>query len=221
MKAWLMAGFAVFLGLGIGYYLGFVSGTFLRKEPLVHVVTARLDLREGTVIHDPKALFEIEEFHRDTLQDLGPTEIDSLRGQRLARPLKVGEVCTWQHLDEPDALWANAHLESGLRAMTIRVTETSRKAVRPGMRVDVITSTTTSEGKVQSKVFLQNLLVLATDSNDMPARVVTWFVTVAVTPEQAEMLTRLARDQLFVVVARKPGDDKTVTTPGFDGTRKD
>ncbi len=105
--------------------------------------------------------------------------------------------------------------------MTIRVTETSRKAVRPGMRVDVITSTTTSEGKVQSKVFLQNLLVLATDSNDMPARVVTWFVTVAVTPEQAEMLTRLARDQLFVVVARKPGDDKTVTTPGFDGTRKD
>lgn len=200
-------------GLGLGYYLGFMSGAFMRMEPMVTVATARSEFRPGSYIKEPQSLFEMKSCHRDAVPANALGELESLRGRMLSRSLGAGEVCTWQHLAEPD------FIPDGMRAFDLRVSsDDNADALPPGTRVDVIAIIADAPIKQEafSRIVLQNLEVLPIGQRVNAALPrPTGVVTLAVTPEEAEMLANISRSCLPRLARRKAGDTKIVKTPGF------
>ncbi|HKS90548.1 MAG TPA: Flp pilus assembly protein CpaB [Tepidiformaceae bacterium] len=107
----------------------------------------------------------------------------------------------------------------GMRAVTLAMNEVADVAgfVAPGDRVDIV-GTVTAGGPEQSRIFLQNVLVLAAAQQadqkpGQPAKVTT-SVTVALTPEQVEALTEIDNSGRIRLALRPAGVSGTVQTRG-------
>lgn len=108
----------------------------------------------------------------------------------------------------------------GLRAVTLAMNEVSDVAgfVAPGDRVDIVGTATAGGAPETSRIFLQNVLVLAAAQQadqkpGQPAKVTT-SVTVALTPEQVEALTAIDNSGKIRLALRPAGIGDTVQTRG-------
>ncbi|HLY21592.1 MAG TPA: Flp pilus assembly protein CpaB [bacterium] len=108
----------------------------------------------------------------------------------------------------------------GMRAVTIAVNEVADVAgfVAPGDRVDIVGTVVAGGNPETSRIFLQNVLVLAgaqqaDQKPGQPAKVTT-SVTVALTPEQVEMLTAIDNSGRVRLALRPAGVSGTVQTRG-------
>ena len=108
----------------------------------------------------------------------------------------------------------------GMRAVTLAMNEVADVAgfVAPGDRVDIVGTVTPGGNPETSRIFLQNVLVLAAAQQadqkpGQPAKVTT-SVTLALSPEQVEALTAIDNSGKVRLALRPAGVSGTVQTRG-------
>jgi pilus assembly protein CpaB len=183
----------------------------------VSVFVARCNLPFGLLIKDPDQHFQKKVFARDELPAKAVNSAEQLKDRRLIRALTAGQVVTVDVLlaveNRLDAL-----LPPGMRACAIKVSPESLHGgfILPQSRVDVIW-TVKGKDDLRSQTLLENILVLAVDSAaNRPGEddaLLGNTVTLAVTPEQAEKLTKAAAEGEFRLVLRPVGDGKLAPPP--------
>jgi pilus assembly protein CpaB len=181
----------------------------LAAEPAnetVEAVVARKDIPAGTVIKDSESLFKKVRIPKELDLTRAVRDLGKLKGMTVIRALDQNQIVTTRDVVLADGLLKA--LEPGYRAMTVKVTVNAPVAgfLLPGSRVDVIL-TMKGKDKDESKVFLENIQVLAIsteEKSDKEAKVVPGIVTLAVKPEQAEKLNAATRKGTLSLVLRKP-----------------
>jgi len=163
---------------------------------------------------------------------VSPSAIHDIRevdGLMTLVPISAGEQILSNKFGASEESLAFA-LNPGYRAYTIEVNETSGvgNLIRPGNHVDIITKTESNKRDITSFVF-QNVQVLAvgqkldwgkqpkanpgtnsTQGNDLNNEYST--ITLAVTPEQSEILMFLEGHPLRLVL-RAPNDNEIISIP--------
>lgn len=179
-----------------------------RTIPTRHILgAADLDVRQvpASAAH-PRALHSVAE----GLNRVAVTEI--FEGEQvisdMVAPANVGASLSYV-------------VPKGMRAMTIGVNEVVDVAgfVAPGDRVDVVGTVTPPRGGLEtSRIFLQNVLVLAIaqqpDQKPGQPPKVTTSVTVALTPDQVEALTEIDNSGKVRLALRPAGSSGIVETRG-------
>ncbi len=134
-------------------------------------------------------------------------EVAPLAGQYAQVDLFAGEILLTDRVSAqvPSALLAN-RLQTGMRAMTVRINDVSGVAgfVQPGSRVDVIANERNS-----SRLLLANREVLAIDQattieDDKP--VVASTATLSVTPSEATQLAGAINGAALFLALRNPDE---------------
>lgn len=109
-------------------------------------------------------------------------------------------------------------IPEGMRAISVKIDTVTGVSgfVTPGTHVDVLVASGSRSGEVRSKLFLQNVKVLALgkstvrgdDNSSAPT------VTLLVTPEQAEQMTLASRFEPVQLALRSFQDQDVVSTQG-------
>jgi pilus assembly protein CpaB len=198
----------------------------------VPVLVANKELRQGQFIGaDPKQLFHEEEKPEESVIAGTVTDINDLKNKTLQRTVDEGSPILRRDLSENEGLDRN--LPEGYRAMTIRVTQESCVGgfVGPGSFVDLIANHAqpNQPGQRRSKIFLQNMQVLALNTEDRApdgsekrAAQTPQVITLAVKPADAEKISWLASaGSPLYMVKRKPGDKTYVPTTGVSSFEAD
>lgn len=148
------------------------------------------------------------------------TDFESLVGQYVRTTVYPGEVILKERLaDARSAGGLSTMIPAGMRAITLRVDDAIGVAgfVRPGHRVDVLSTVDINEGESVTKTILQNLEVIAVgqeidDEEKKPKLVPT--VTVLASLEQSERLTMAANAGVVRLVLRNTLDIEEQLTEG-------
>jgi len=184
-------------------------------EAKVKVLVAKKKLQSMTLIKKPEDLFVEKELPPDAVPKKAITTLDALKDKRLNKIINEEMLVTTDHLVNKDQDGLSANLPEGMRAMAIRVNPESLVGgfVLPGSKVDIIN--TTREGESQSQLIMQDMLVLAVDtqsSRDPEGKttIIGSTATLAVTPEQATRLRLAAQVGDLSLLLRGLGDTKTV-----------
>jgi Flp pilus assembly protein CpaB len=181
------------------------------------VLVAATDLPAGAKIDDPKLMFVAKEFLKGTSPP-GSYEADNeaekatMLGKRLMVSLPKGEAVTKKHLED---IYITKSLPDGYRAMTVpvRIDTAGAGFILPNSRVDLITTFNREAGGVVAQIFLQDVQVLAINTETQrpqegqPTMPNPTTATLAVKQEDAGrvMLAKRLGGEI-VMVLRKPGD---------------
>jgi pilus assembly protein CpaB len=182
---WVLLLGATLLAAGVAYgaflYLG-QRETRLKEEmlrraanmqgPKAAVVVPRIDAAVGTALE--LDVFVARDIDADLVypDTVAVKDFDSLRGQRLARPVQKGRPLRLSDLQVPEVKDVAGILPPGTRAVTIEIDDTNSIAqtLRAGHRVDVFLvskfepakgSEMPDSARQQVSLFIQNLKVLA------------------------------------------------------------
>ncbi|WP_066017415.1 Flp pilus assembly protein CpaB [Endozoicomonas atrinae] len=198
------------LGLGGAWTLGQFLGQPQPTEPvdvtMVVVVSEDIAAWEELSSEQLKTI----PVPGNLLPELALTDVQPLVGQYAQVNLFAGEILLAGRISPqiPSALLAN-RLETGMRAMTVRINDVSGVAgfVQPGSRVDVI-----ANERSTSRLLLTNREVLAIDQattmeNNEP--VIARTATLAITPSEATQLAGAIDDAALFLALRNP-DEPTV-----------
>lgn len=187
---------AVACGLGAS----FMTSRYLKaarpeqeNEPTVPVLVAKARVPAWTPIKEPDKFFEVKQYPASIAPRKALTDLNDIKDQRCRNILDEGKAVTQDDLLTKEQMTLVDQLKPGQRAVAIKVTPESVVSgfVLPGTRVDVVCTTRGTDA--QSKVILQNMLVLAVDSQDQRGpetkTIIGQNVTLAATPEEATRLT--------------------------------
>jgi pilus assembly protein CpaB len=171
---WLLLAAAVALGLGAAHFsnrllerrMAELEKAAQRGTETVEVVVAQRDLERGEALSgDTMAVRSVpKEYVHDSA--VRPAEFESFERQRLAAPLKRGEVLLEVHAEGNGTNVFSALLKKGSRALTFEVDSVNSISgmLRPGDRIDLMYSTRGSaNGTDVTAPLLSNVTVLATD----------------------------------------------------------
>lgn len=210
---------------GFSFFILFQNASEIEKKTTpVQVLIATNYIPAG-------ALLKPDMIEKKAIPDsyVSPSAIRDLKdveGMMTLVPISAGEQILSNKFGESDASLALA-LNPGYRAYTLAVDETNGVGglLKPGNHVDVLTRLESDKRSITSFVF-QNIQVIAvgqklgwkpslsktssTATNDDNASYST--VTLAVTPEQAEILMYMEGHPLHLIL-RGPNDDEIVSVP--------
>jgi Flp pilus assembly protein CpaB len=220
-KTLILLGLAISCGLVAAYLASQATGKQVEK---VRIAVAAEDIEAGKFVSakNNKDLFRMEEYPRDALPPNPVLDVEKLNKKIVARALDKNTPVNMLR-DMGDSASLAGALQPGQRAVTLRVNIEGAGAgfILPGSRVDLLCNMAEPKNpqQVMSKIFLQNVLVLAVNTEDSkPAdqKVVAQpgLVTLALTPEQAEMAIRVARDGVPYMILRRNDDAIRVKTEG-------
>jgi len=186
---------AVACGLGASYMTSKLLAERKEEKPTVPVLVAKLRVPGWVAIKEPEKYFEVKHFPPDVAPAKALTDFAAVKDQRLNKYLDEGKPITDSDILTKEQADLAAQLLPGQRAMAIKVNAESLAGgfVLPGTRVDVLF--TIRGNDAQSKICLQNMLVLAVDTQDQRPgadgvkTIIGSTVTLAATPEES---TRLA-----------------------------
>lgn len=235
-------GFAALAGILVSQLLGRTYA----EEPLQPVVVAARDIVAGQPL-GPGEL-RVAQWPVSSVPRGAHSTVQQLIQSRAVPliPVAEGSALLASQLSEPQSgMGVAAKLPGGQRAVAVLTDESVSRArlIYPGARVDVLTTFGRARGgrraKVKTKVFLQNVLVLAVGPNidavsaagpstgrsssakarllrtgSKEAEAARRVVTLAVTPEDAERLVLAIREGRIDLVLRSPKDEQTLSTPG-------
>jgi pilus assembly protein CpaB len=215
----------MFVAIGCGLVASYMTSRVIaeRNPPAdqekVTVLVAKKNVSIGTLLKDPEDLFEEKAFTKGEEPKKAIRTFDELREHRLNKPITAEQFVTADDLSNKDDNLTGV-LPPGMRAVAIKVDATTSVSgfVTPNSRVDIISTVRRNDSDTVTKILLQNVLVLAVDSQkavdpDKPA-FVGQNVTVAVTPKQAETLALAGELGTLRLALRGWGDDKRVNTAG-------
>jgi pilus assembly protein CpaB len=209
---------SLILGLGAAWLANnWMASHAVAKTPTgVHVVSAALEIPLGTRI-EARHLASIEMLPgsqpRGSFQDK-----KALEGKVARADILPGEIILEARVAEQAGGSALAAVVSkNMRAITVRVDDVVGVGgfLLPGNRVDVL-ATKKKEGRDVDPItetILSNVKVLAVDqtaATDSADPVVVRAVTLEVTPEQAEVLTKGKAAGTIQLTLRNPLDDTVV-----------
>lgn len=200
-------------GAAGGYLLAAHSLERAKAAELVAVPVAKKEIRQGTYVDNGKAeeFFEMRGIAKTKLPVDAIRDPRMIEGHVLNRTIAAGSFCVPFDLTQPFELGRS--LPDRTLAVTVRVhKDHAHRLLPPGSRVDVLGHLPVpgEPGATVSKVILQDIAVLATGGEPDPN-----FVTLAVTPGDAEKLAWAARTGPIMLAVRKPRDDHIIKTQGF------
>jgi pilus assembly protein CpaB len=215
---------AVACGLGASYMTSRLLAD--RKEapevverPKVKVLVALKKIDTGTMIKNPQALFAEKMFDEDNAPKNIVTDFTSLKDCQLKRLLQPGDFVRPEDLLPKEQVGLAYQLPPGYRAFGLRVdveTIAGGFASLPMSRVDIIwTATKGNNEESFSKVLLQNVLVLAADTNDQRGEnkaMLANTVTFALTPEECVIASLAQSTGVLRLILRRPEENKTLDT---------
>ncbi len=208
---------AVGCGLGASYMTSRLLAERAAKPQevaTVPVLVAKARVPGWQPIKEPEKYFEIKEFPEDVAPRKALGSFAEVKDQRLNKPIDEGKPISQDDLLTKEQEDVSSKLLPGQRAVAIKVTTESIVGgfVLPGSRVDVIC--TTRGNDPSSKVVLQNMLVLAVDTQDSrnpdQKSIIAQTVTVAATPNEAARLTLASSIGELRLALKANGDNKRI-----------
>jgi pilus assembly protein CpaB len=178
--------------------------------PTVKVLVARQKIQWGTRIKEPEKYFVEKEFAQGSEPKKAFTSYDQLKDKVLNKTIGAEVHVTADDIMKKEDQDLSNDLPKGTRAMAVRCStdQSSGGFILPRSHVDIIAKTTTDKGPL-AQTLLQDMLVLAVDMKDVRGdgerAMQMGFVTLQVTPEQAEILTLASAYELRLVL--RPQDD--------------
>ena len=224
---WLLLGVAIALGVGavvlsnhlIQRRMAQLEEEARSGKETVSVVVAKRDMQRGeTIAADSMAVREVpaEFVHADAIR---PDQFASMERQRLAVPIKRGDILLPLHSEGNGGQVFSATLKKGLRALTFEVDAVNSISgmLRPGDRIDLIYSARpvgagNEDGDVTAPL-LSNVAVLATDQSltkrDEESGKERSFATITleVTPFDANRIIVAKESGRITAVLRHPEDE--------------
>jgi len=185
------------------------------KEPTVQVVVARATLPIGTRITQDQ-LTTIP-WVAGSAPDGAVSDPGALVGK-----LAVSKIEKNHPVAQTDVAAEGAGplmIPEGMRAISVKIDTVAGVSgfVTPGSHVDVLVASGSRSGEVRSKLFLQNVKVLAMGKSTLQgdeAATTAPTATLLVTPEQAEEMMLASRFEPVQLALRSLQDEETVTTQG-------
>ncbi len=214
---------AVVCGLGASYMTSrlLAERSMEEEQPQVMVLVAKKNLDMGQPLKNPKEIFTKKAFILGEEPKNAIKEYDELKERVLKRSLREGDFVSKGDLLDRDQVGISARLPKGMRAIGLRVNMEAIAggfASLPHSRVDIISTFRRGDDKNSfSQVLLQNVLVLAADTNPhrdennraMPASV----VTVALKPEDVLKVKTADTIGTLSLMLRKFNDNAKVDIP--------
>jgi pilus assembly protein CpaB len=184
----------------------------------VKILVARAKIQQGTRIKEPEKWFVEKEFTKGSEPKKAFTNYEQLKDKVLNKTIGAEVHVTPDDVMKKGDEDLSADLPKGTRAMAIRCStdQSSGGFILPRSHVDIIYKTTGDQGPI-AQTLLQDMLVLAVDMKDGrdegQRAMQMGFVTLQVTPDQAEILT-LASSYELRLVLRPQEDHEHVSTSG-------
>jgi pilus assembly protein CpaB len=189
------------------------------EEPKVKVLVAKAKVSAWALIKEPEKYFEEKEFPESAAPKKALKELKDVKDQRLSQALGEGEFVLSDKLVNAEQVGLVAKLPPGMRAIALKVNAESLAGgfVLPGYRVDVVSTLRGATNESVSKIILQNMLVLAVDTqatrDNQTTSIIGSTVTLAATPEEAQRLSLAAAMGELRLTLRTPDDTKIVHLP--------
>jgi pilus assembly protein CpaB len=196
------------------------------QQEKIKILVARKDLHMGQLITDPKDAFKEKNFIKgeEPAKALTDKDYDKLKDHRLVKPIGADQFVTAEDVLDKNANGLANRLPKGMRAVGLRVDIHSIAAgfaSLPMSRVDIVSTLRRGDGDSVSQILLENVLVLAADDQaqrdpnrpTMPAST----VTVALSPQDAELITLAQEMGSLRLILRGPDDTRAAKTQGVHG----
>jgi pilus assembly protein CpaB len=219
----------MFVAVGCGLAASFMTSKLLAERSSkeqaevekVKILVAKKNLSLGTLIKNPEDLFEERQFTKGEEPKRAIRDFEQLKDKRLNKPITAEQFVSADDLMDKGGEGLAALMAKGMRAFGVKVNQetTAGGFVLPNSRVDVVWVKRGGDNDSQSKIILQNVLVLAVDT--MPVRpedkqaVVASTVTLALRPEQVELLSLASEQGSLRLVLRSFDDEEIVRTTGI------
>jgi pilus assembly protein CpaB len=221
---WLLLGAAVALGLGAAHFsnrllerrMAELEEASQRTRETVEVVVANRDLERGEPLSGEALAVRAVPKEFVHAAAVRPAQFESFERQRLAAPLKRGEVLLDVHAEGNGTNVFSALLKKGSRALTFEVDAVNSISgmLRPGDRIDLLLSTPGgANGTDFTAPLLSNVTVLATDQRvskrtDENGREQPFStITLEVSPLDAARITVAKSSGHLTAVLRHPDDE--------------
>ena len=191
------------------------------ESEAVPVAVAALDLPWGTKLKPE--MVKMAPFLKESLPPGYVSGYNAVKDRVVITPIKMNEPVSEHKLAPIDVTTGgvSAILKPGTRAIAVKGDKVIGISgfINPGNRVDVIvTVSDPSNNKVKAKIFLEDLLVLATGTqiqkNDKGEPMPVDVYTLEVTPEQAEKLALASTQGRLQFALRNLTDSEDVNTEG-------
>ncbi len=193
----------------------------------VMVLVAKNNLPTGLLIKEPKEHFKEKAFLKgeEPQKALTAKDYDSLRDRRLIKPLSTDQFVSAEDLLDKNANSMAVRLPEGMRAVGIKVNIQDIAggfASLPMSHVDIISVLRRgSDGDSLSQILLENVLVLGADQEmgrkEGQNAMVASTVTLALSPEDAEVIALAQEMGTLKLVLRGFNDNKPSKTNGVSG----
>ena len=191
------------------------------ESEAVPVAVAALDLPWGTKLKPE--MVKMAPFLKESLPPGYVSGYNAVKDRVVITPIKMNEPVSEHKLAPIDVTTGgvSAILKPGTRAIAVKGDKVIGISgfINPGNRVDVIvTVSDPSNNKVKAKIFLVDLLILATGTqiqkNDKGEPMPVDVYTLEVTPEQAEKLALASTQGRLQFALRNLTDSEDVNTRG-------
>jgi len=212
---------AIGCGLVASYLTSKVLADRSTGEPqveMVKVLAAKRNLALGTVIKDPERFFEEKEVPKASAPKKGFSIFADIKNQKLVKPVSEDAFITKDDVMDTGSDIFIQSIPAGYRAVSIKVTPETMAGgfVQPNTRVDVMSTLKRDGAEPMSQVILQNMLVLATDTEaqrdpNVGGKLANT-VTLAAKPDDALKLTLATSLGEVRLILRKFGEDETSHT---------
>lgn len=224
------AGLLLLLALVSGSLAAFLAFTFIRSPSApaavtavresVPVVVAARDMDVGTTISAQDV--KLVEWPGTSVPVGFASSPDDLIGLGVVQPVLMNEPLLLTKLAGADiGAGMTMLIPDSMRAITVAVNDVTAVGgwIKPGTRVDVMVTLNDVRGQVEpvTQVFLQNVIVLGNDrsiSETDPNAVQMAFVTLLLSPVDAEKLTMASSNGRIQFALRNKLDLDTIQTPG-------
>jgi pilus assembly protein CpaB len=185
------------------------------------VLVAKVKVPAYTVLKEPEKWFVEKEVAADSIPKTALRSLDKLRGKKVSRTIAEDTYVGSEDLVDPTTDGLAARLPPGMRAVGLRVNPESIAGgfVLPNSRVDVLLTVKVGEGG-NALTILQDILVLAVDMKDSrdptsdPRTMLGQTVTLAVRPEEAEVLRLAGGVGELSLMLRGIGDNEKIKSNG-------
>jgi pilus assembly protein CpaB len=210
---------AVACGLGASYMTSKLLAERNNRdqnEASVPVLVATSRILAWQPIKEPEKYFEVKQFPESVAPPKALKDFLEIKDKRLNKPLDVGKPVTEADLLTKEQMSLAENLLPGQRAIAIKVTAESLVAgfVLPGTRVDIVCTQKGTESL--ARIILQNMMVLAVDTQDQRSpevkTIVGQTVTLAATPEESVRLSLAQSVGELRLLLKSGADTKRINT---------
>jgi Flp pilus assembly protein CpaB len=216
---------AVGCGLVASYMTQQLLANRERAVPTVKLLVAKKRIPAYTAIKDPDAMFTEKEFPENVAPKKAVTSTAEAKDKRTNKVLNEEEILLVDDLADSKSEGLSVALPPGERAVAIKVNAEKSVAgfVLPGSRVDVLATLNNERTGKESRIILQNMLVLAVDNKETKdadqRSMIGQTVTLSAKIEEAQKLSLAQSLGELQLVLRPFGDNAFVHQPAVN--RKD